>query len=67
MGWGGCEFRLQGRQVALDARVGRWGTATGSACKPQNHSQIGSRTALGVARKGIPLLDMEEGAGSQGS
>lgn len=47
-------FRPQGRQLALGAHVGRRGTATGSACKPQNHSQISSRTAPVVARRGAP-------------
>lgn len=45
-------FRPQVR-LALEAHVGRRGTATGSACKPQNHSQISSRTAPVVA-KGAP-------------
>lgn len=51
--------------LALEAHVGRRGTATGSACKPQNHSQISSRTAPVVA-KGVPLLDLAEGAGAAG-
>ena len=59
-------FRPQRRQLVLEARVGRRGTATGSACKPQNHSQISSRTAPAVARRGVPLLDREERAGSEG-
>ena len=31
----------------------------GSACKPQNHSQIGSRTAPGVERRGVPPTSCE--------
>ena len=56
--WRGA-FRQQGRQLALDVRVGKRGTAMGSACKPQNHSQISSRTAPGVARRGVPPTSCE--------
>ena len=48
-------FRQQGRQLALDAPVGKGEHSNrGSACKPQNHSHIASRTTPGVARRGIP-------------
>ena len=65
-GWRGA-FRQQGRQLALDAPVGKGVHSNrSSACKPQNHSHIASRTTAGVARSGVPPTRVEEGAGSAG-
>ena len=64
--WRGA-FKQQGRQLALDAPVGKGVHSNGSsACKPQNHSHVASRTTPGVARRGVPPTRMEEGAGSAG-